>query len=680
MEPLEWLETDGLGGFSFGCADTVRRRRYHGLMVVTAQSYQRVFHATHTRPKPAPSMGRIVLVAGLEVWLTVNHEDLYISEQNYAPDVRHPTGRQYITSFSAHPWPIWEYHIPSYGLIHHSVISIAGGGDVLLEWKTNEPHPVQLHVRPLLAGRDYHHLLQEHQGFNFETLTYSNGSVVWHPRSGIPSLTWLTNGKYQHTPQWYRQFKYTEETNRGLDDQEDLPSPGIFTFNLSSEQAAQVIMRPGQHPYGDVTSLFQQLKSSESLRRRILPESDLSKDIPTKSNAIMKAALQAVSAYIIRRDHGTSIIAGYPWFTDWGRDTFISLRGLCLSTGRLDIAGQILTTWSKAVSEGMLPNRFTDTGGSPEYNSADASLWFIICVYELIQKLGPDVDKNRCEPWLEATRKIIHGYYYGTRHQIKVDSDGLLSAGTPGQQLTWMDAKVGDWVVTPRIGKPVELQALWCNALWAGAQMLPENCDLWMERYQQAKRSFSNRFITEATWLVDVVDVNHVPGTIDNSLRPNQLFALGALPKTLVDKNTARKAVDTIEQTLVVPGGIRTLAPDDTHYQGHYRGSPLERDGAYHQGTAWPWLLGPFIEAWLNTRTQAEQQEQQHIYQAHKQFIEPWTRLSQGSGHFPEIIDGDAPHQAKGAPFQAWSLGEWLRIHALINKHANLQTEEETST
>jgi predicted glycogen debranching enzyme len=372
---------------------------------------------------------------------------------------------------------------------------------------------------------------------------------------------------------------------------------------------------------------------------------------------------RAADAYLVKRGAGTTIVAGYPWFTDWGRDTFIALRGLCLATGRLDEAGRILVEWAGAVSEGMLPNLFPDGKVPPEYNSVDASLWYLIAVHEYFAAraaAGRRVAGSERTALQDAFGAILTGYARGTRFGIRADADGLLAAGVPGVQLTWMDAKVGDWVVTPRIGKPVEVQALWINALRI-ASRFSDVQDL----LARATEAFERRFWNEADGcLYDVVDVDHRPGTADATLRPNQIFAVGGLPFPLLEGERARRVVDAVERRLWTPLGLRTLPPDHPDYRGRYEGGPLERDGAYHQGTAWPYLLGAFADAWVRVRGAGAGT----IREARARFLEPLEAHLGEAGllHVSEIADGDAPHTPRGCPFQAWSVAEMLRLEKVI--------------
>ena len=371
-------------------------------------------------------------------------------------------------------------------------------------------------------------------------------------------------------------FVSRQERERGLDSSEDLASPGLFRWDLAQGDAIWLLSADPQLLAVGVSaaSRFAELEQSELARRqRFASPLDVAAD-----------------AYLVDGRHGKTIVAGYPWFTDWGRDTFISMRGLTLALGRLDDARQILLTWSGTVSEGMLPNRFPDQGDTPEYNSVDASLWFVIAVSDFLDacrrtgySLAP-ADQARLEAAIVA---ILTGYARGTRFGIRLDSDGLLACGGPGTQLTWMDAKVGDRVITPRVGKPVEIQALWLNALAvARALGLPGD---WQADSDRGLASFRQRFWNpQRGMLLDVVDVDHHPGLVDISFRPNQLFAVGGLPLSLVEGDQARAVVDAAEKHLWTPLGPRSLAASEPGYAPQCRGEPSQRDAAYHQGTVWP--------------------------------------------------------------------------------------------
>jgi glycogen debranching enzyme len=628
----EWLETGGLGGFASGTVSGRRTRRYHALLLAAT----------------TPPTGRFVLVNGFDAWIQTPTESFALSSQHYTPDVVHPDGAQWIDDFTSEPWPRWVYRLPNGVKIEHELFVPHETATVVLRWRMLEGSgPALLKVRPFFSGRNYHSLHHENAGFQFSPEATGQG-LVWRPYPGVPGIISASNGDYQHELVWYRNFLYTEERSRGLDDAEDLASPGIFQWDLSQ---------------GDAVWLL----SAENLPGAATASAGCAEERRAQFQSPLH---RAADAYLVRRGHGRTIIAGYPWFTDWGRDTFIALRGLCLATGRLDEAQQILTDWAGVVSEGMLPNRFPDQGEQPEFNSVDASLWYVIAAHEFLaantarQTVSPAV-QAKIQGAIEA---ILNGYAQGTRYGIRLDGDGLLAAGVPGVQLTWMDVKIGDWVVTPRIGKPVEVQSLWLNALWIGGRFSSK----WKQLAEKGRQAFQARFWNEAGgFLHDVVDPDHRLDSVDSTFRPNQILAIGGLPRPLLEGNQARCVVDAVETRLWTPLGLRSLAPDAPGYVGRYEGGVFQRDSCYHQGTVWPWLIGPFVEAWVRTRGNTDQAKQE----ARKRFVEPLLQHLQnaGLGHVSEIVDGDAPYTPRGCPFQAWSLGELLRLEEVVlapSKHA----------
>ena len=632
-ESREWLEADGLGGFASGTAAGVRTRRYHALLLVAT----------------TPPTGRVVLVNGLEAWMETPNGAVALSTQRYAPDVVHPDGASRIAQFEHEPWPRWKYRIDDRLLLSHELF--VRNGATVLTWKLarskaaeNGAGPIVLCVRPLLSGRDYHALHHQNGSFGFEPRA-GDGTWTWQAYPGVPAVVAAANAGYEHAPQWYRNFLYTEEQARGLDAIEDLASPGVLRFDLSEGEAILVLSA------GEPKLAVRDVPKARNAERR-------------RRAAFASALDRAADAYLVGRGMGKTIVAGYPWFTDWGRDTFIALRGICMATGRYQDARAILLEWADQVSDGMLPNRFADGGETAEFNSVDASLWYVIAVRDLALAAGQGrcklsrADRAKLEHAIEA---ILQGYTRGTRYGIRMDSDGLLACGEPGVQLTWMDAKVGDWVVTPRIGKPVEVQALWLNALAAASLFSPR----WRTTLGLGMESFGARFWNaERDCLYDVVDCDHVAGAVDDAVRPNQIFAAGGLPLVLLDRDRAANVVSVVERELWTPLGLRSLGRGAADYRGRYAGGVVERDGAYHQGTVWPWLAGPFVEAWLRVRdnTAAARLEARSL------FVVPLlAHLTEaGLGHVSEVAGGDAPHRPGGCPFQAWSVGELLRLERVV--------------
>lgn len=626
----EWLEADGLGGFASGTVSGVRTRVYHALLLVAT----------------LPPSGRMVLVNGFDAEVLVGGKTFAISTQRYVPGIDAPDGTSRLAVFELDLWPCSTFALPG-GRLIQEVFVPHGHAAAVVRWRWEGEGTARLRVRPFFSGRDFHGTHHENPAFGFLPQRTLAGQR-WHFYPGVPPLVVRGNGAYRHAPQWYRKFLYEEEAIRGLAAVEDLASPGTYEFDLAAP-ATLIFAAEG---LGDaLPEISPPLELAETLARRER----------TRREAFGSSQLRAADAYLVRRGGGKTVIAGYPWFGDWGRDTFIALRGLCLATGRLKEARDILIAWAETVSEGMLPNRFPDNGEAPEYNSVDASLWYVIVVHEWLRRAGELVTAAIRARLLDAVTAILEGYARGTRYGIRCDDDGLLACGVPGVQLTWMDAKIGDWVVTPRIGKPVEVQALWLHALGLAASYDAR----WAPLAENGRVSFPRRFWNDAQgFLYDVVDVDHQPGTVDASLRPNQVFAAGGLPLPLLNPDQVARVLAVVEEQLWTPMGLRSLAPGEPHYAPHYVGSQLQRDAAYHQGTVWPWLTGAFVEAWVRHRggTAAAKTE------ARVKFLVPALARSDLAGlhHVPEIADAEPPHLARGCPFQAWSLGEIVRLEREI--------------
>jgi predicted glycogen debranching enzyme len=629
----EWLETDGLGGFATGTVEGERTRRYHALLVSAR----------------TPPTGRVAWVKGADATVVAAGHATKLGSQRYAPGIL-DGGQADIVGFHVDPWPTWTFALPGGMRLTQELFMPRGRPVVVLRWCLTGAEGGLLRWRPTLSGLGYHALLREGPQLPFRS-EVRPGVVTWVGQGAL--VRCLHTGRWRDAPFWYRRFLYEEERARGFDHEEDLASPGELELPLGPEPAWVVLVGPGDdgsNPFDPSTAttpraVAEVLMESEARRRSGFPDS----------------WSRAADAYLVERGSGCTLVAGYPWFTDWGRDTFIAMRGLCLATGRLDAARDILLAWSREVSGGMLPNRFADAG-EREFNAVDASLWFVVAVGEYLRlraRSAGDIPERR--DLQEAVDAILKGYLGGTRYGIGVDVDGLVRAGEAGVQLTWMDAKIDDRVITPRTGKPVEIQALWLNALDVASEWNPA----WGAWIHRGRASWIERFWDEDRGhLLDVVDADHVPGRVDATCRPNQILAVGGLPVALLDGGRARRVVDTVETRLWTPNGLRTLAPDDPRYRGRYEGGPIARDEVYHQGTAWPWLLGPFVEAWVRVRGGGADVRRA----ATTRFLDPLLRAGHGYGlgHLPEIADGDPPHQPRGCPFQAWSLGEALRLKLVV--------------
>ncbi|MBI2902228.1 MAG: glycogen debranching enzyme N-terminal domain-containing protein, partial [Candidatus Methylomirabilis oxyfera] len=578
----EWLETNGLGGFASSTIAGLNTRRYHGLLTAATR----------------PPVGRLVLLSKVEEALIINGQRYELSANQY-PGVIHPQGHQYLKRFRLDPFPVFTYELEGLQL-EKSVFMIQGQNGTVIQYElrptggeTGVPaHPaggtLTLELRPLIAFRDYHSTTHQNDALNPHVQT-EKGVATVAPYEGLPALHFSHDGEeLEATALWYRNFEYRAELERGLDFREDLFSPFTLRFDLSHRASATVIASTERHD----ARRAPELRRAEVKRRKGVPATSPSND------QLVQSLVAAADQYIVARGDQKTIIAGYHWFSDWGRDTMIALPGLALVTGRFDVAKSILLEFARHVDRGMLPNRFPDAGEQPEYNTVDATLW----LFEAARGLSEYTDSNdfiRTNLY-EVLAEIIAWHSRGTRYGIRVDDDGLLVSGEPGVQLTWMDAKVGDWVVTPRHGKAVEIQALWFNALCVMERLAKEFGDETGEKHYGemaalAKRSFNRSFWNEAAGcLYDVIDGD----ARDGSIRPNQIFAV-SLRHTMLPREKARRVVEVVERELLTPYGLRSLVPSDPQYRGRYEGDQRSRDGAYHQGTVWAWLMGPFITAYM---------------------------------------------------------------------------------
>ncbi len=627
---LEWLETNGLGSFSSGTVLGANTRRYHALLLTVPQADN-----------------RYILVNQVEEWFQIGGEKYSLSTNLY-PGAVHPQGYKQCISFSSTPWPTWVFAYQGQ-TCRREIIRIHGQDLVVVRWTLVESpsQTLTLRVRPMLTGRDYHTLHHEN-GQLSSAFTLSPRWVTWHPYGSVPPVHCFYTGSYRHAPDWYRHVQFPLEKERGMDCEEDWWSPGEFTFELKPGGEQVLVFTCIAFESLDVPGLI----LGERARRTRWQKT------ASVTDPLVETFRQTSEIFLVQRETRQTIIAGYPWFTDWGRDTFMSLPGLCLVTGQFEIAWQIIQSFSSYVSEGMIPNRFPDVGKDPEYNAIDASLWFIYAIDRYLA-YSHDLTRVQSVAW-PAIKQILDGYRAGTRYGIHMDRDGLIAGGASGVQLTWMDAKIGDWVVTPRHGKPVEVQALWMRVLEIGAHFATQFHEPhYAKRYgndrARALESFQARFWYKGgQYLCDTVDG---PAGNDTSIRPNQIYAI-SLCDDLLTRNQAQQVLQIVTDHLLTPVGLRTLSPGDPQYCPRYDGGTMERDRAYHQGTVWPFLLGPFITSWI--KTFGATPENQKVARSFLNGLE--KHLQEACiGQISEIFDGDAPHHPRGCPAQAWSIAEPLR-------------------
>lgn len=623
----EWLAVNGIGGFASGSVAGANTRRYHALLVAALP----------------PPFGRMALLSRLEERVTVQGESFWLATNQYGDGTIHPEGWHFQTEFTPWPVPTWTYRVPGDTVLVKRVYLARGKNTVYVTYSLREaPAGVTLTLFPYVAWKSYH--AQMHRWPGFPTRQgLSVGGCFLQATPDAPVLRLRAPGaKWSPTGWWNERILEQRERERGLDCEEDLYCPTAADLTLRAGQTiAFTASIEEQEPEDSTLALAAIIAHRSAL---IAAAGDAAGDETGRDLTL------ASDQFVTVVEDRSTIIAGYPWFTDWGRDTMIALPGLCLTTGRTDIAREILQSFAAHVSEGMIPNRFPDAGETPDYNTVDATLWFVHACAQTVEATGDTEFQARLLPILE---EIVRAHLRGTRFGIGVDpEDGLLAAGEPGVQLTWMDAKIGDWVVTPRTGKPVEINALWIEALRTLAAWKGEGADgIYTRHADRAAAAFVTKFVRpDGRGLYDLILPD---GTPDAAIRPNQVIA-AALPHSPLGDGEIKSVVDVASAELLTPCGLRTLAPSDPAYRPEYGGGPLERDSAYHQGTVWPWLLGPFVDA--HRRAYGDEAAIRAILAPLEAHLRDY-----GVGGVAEVFDGDAPHRPNGCPWQAWSVAALLR-------------------
>ncbi len=676
----EWLETNGIGGYASSTITGANTRRYHGLLMAATK----------------PPLGRILTLSKLEESLSVG-EDQFPLSTNFYPNAIYPEGYKNLVRFDLTPVPTFTYRIHNI-TIEKSMFMVYGENTTVIRYRISasgatSAAPLFLKVRVLIAFRDDHWLTHENPALNTRYEPTHHG-VCLRPYEGLPPLYLFHNAQSMDKDSfWYKNMEYPKEIERGLEANEDLFSPFALNYDVSGGTDSFVVASLHPHREVDVSALFNgevkrraglrlpqpaqnpiagssatlnqsgkkvsgaPVSCSEVAAEKAVPKGE---DKGNRNTEALDALLFAAHSFIVKRgSNKKSMIAGYPWFGDWGRDTMISLPGLTLVQGRFDDAREILLTYAQFVDMGMIPNRFPDHGESPEYNTVDASLWYINAVYQYL-RFAKDLKTIRTDLY-GVMKEIVEWYKKGTRYNIGMDSDGLIHAGVEGIQLTWMDARVCDWVVTPRIGKAVEINALWYNALkimafFAREMGLASELAEYNALSQKVEKSFLDAFwFPDGQYLFDYIHDN----VKNAAIRPNQIFAV-SLPYSMLPAKMQRSVVGIVEKHLLTPYGLRSLSPHDKDYIGRYYGNQYERDRAYHQGTVWAWLIGPYISAYTRAYAGAEG-TCAYIEGLFKPFY--GHLLDAGVGTVSEIFDGDAPHTPRGCIAQAWSVGEIVRAY-----------------
>jgi predicted glycogen debranching enzyme len=631
-ESREWLVTNGIGGFAMGTIAGLLTRRYHGLLIAALQ----------------PPLGRTLLLAKLDEDCKYDGAHFSLFANRWAGATVEQEGLRYLERFHLEgTTPVWSYAFAG-ALLEKRIWMEPGANTTYIHYRLlRGSAPLELYAKALVNYRDYHQttILNDWQP---EIRTLANGMRVKAHDGAHPLYLLSSRGQAWPEFTWYEDVFLSVEEYRGQNDVvEDHLHVGVLGATLQPGESFTILASTESAPLLDGDAAYQKRRQHEReliVRAAAVPS-------PPPAQLVL-----AADQFLVRRSTpddagGCTVIAGYPWFSDWGRDTMISLPGLTLATGRPEIAARILRTYSHYVNQGMIPNRFPDEGEAPEYNTVDATLWYFEAIRAYYAATG---DGALLDDLFPVLQDIIAWHERGTRYQIHVDpGDGLLYAGERGVQLTWMDAKVDDWVVTPRIGKPVEVNALWYNALkvMAGfARQLGAEPAHYEQLAATAAAGFQRFWNDDLGHCYDVLDG---PDGHDDALRPNQLFAV-SLPHTTQSATRQRAIVDICARHLLTSHGLRSLAPDHPDYRGRYGGDQKERDGAYHQGTVWSWLIGPFVSAHLR------------VYQdplRARAFLQPLLRhlVAHGVGSISEIFDGDPPFTPRGCPAQAWGVAELIR-------------------
>jgi predicted glycogen debranching enzyme len=659
----EWLLTNGRGSYASSTIAGCNTRGYHGLLIGSLR----------------PPANRIMALANCLEMIICGAGVFHLSTFEFG-DKFAPTGFKFLKRFRRDIGVHFDYELEKAGLTK-SVYLLRDTDTVAIEYDfTRVAEPLEFVSRPFVGLRDFHTLQKSYAPLCSKRL--GDSVLVRHdtPNSGELRLS-CPSANFENDPQWWFNFVYRRDGERGQEFTEDLWTPGFFKCKMDSPTkivlwaslSPTTARKPEQLVNTDIDALREDLRRHEKdlTRKAKKVKRDFrftAADCQSKKQKIFETLCLSAEAFIAKRqtDHScrTTILAGYPWFADWGRDAFISLPGLLLTTGRFDEARSVLTTFAAAADEGMIPNRFDDNNATTYFNSVDASLWFINAAFQYLQASGDS--KTFMQELMPTIRWIVDSYSKGTRFGIHADSDGLITAGDDQTQLTWMDAKYDGVAFTPRCGKAVEVNALWYNSLcllaefYAGRNI--ENAERYRSMADKVRTGFGKLFWNESLGYLN--DCILPDGSVDDTLRPNQIFAV-SLPFSPLPPAQQKSVVDWVQNELLTPYGLRTLNPLAKDYKGRYSGPPRKRDEAYHKGTVWPYLIGPFVEAYLRVNDSSRESKRQAA-----EFIQPLLRhLTEDGciGNVSEIFDGDPPHRPKGCIAQAWSVAELIRAYRLIN-------------
>ncbi len=643
-EAREWLVSNGLGGFACGTLAGTLTRRYHGLLVAAL-------------PPPA---NRTLLVSKIDEVVEYDGQSYALGSNRWAGGAIDPAGFVHIERFHMEGTvPVWTFACAD-AQMEKRIWMQHGANTTFVQYRVvRARRPLSLAAKILVNHRGYHDLTHAPEA-PMDVQRVEGGLRVQAFAEALPIYLRSAEAAVELARVWYRRYELAEERARGLDYQEDHFHAGTFRAELGAGNSMTLVASTDPAASLDGKAALEARSARDhSLLERCAQSHPQAADWP----AWIKQLILAADQFIIARPlpdlpEGFSVIAGYPWFGDWGRDTLIALPGLLLATGRAEIAAGVLRTYARFVDGGMLPNRLPEAGEAPEYNTVDAALWFFAAARRYYAATH---DLSLVREIFPVLAQMIEAYTRGTRYNIRVDrADGLLYAGELGVQLTWMDARVEGRVVTPRMGKPVEVNALWLNALATQtifAEALGESTSPYSDLAAQARQSFTRFWNADSNCCFDVIDG---PDGNDPSVRPNQILAV-ALEECALSPEQQLAVVNVSASELLTSFGLRSLSPRDPQYCGHYQGDARHRDGAYHQGTAWGWLIGPFIDASLRVTNDPDQA---------RSFLAPFENHLKihGVGTASEIFDGDPPFTPQGCFAQAWTVAEVLRAWAATGR------------
>jgi predicted glycogen debranching enzyme len=652
-ERREWLVTNGLGGYASASVAGTTTRRYHGLLVAALQ----------------PPVRRTVMVNALDESIRYRGSTFSLGTNRWKSGFVSPSGYLQIESFHLEgSKPVWRYALED-ALVEKRVWMKQGENTTYVRYSLIRGAPrIEIEAKALVNYRDFH---QTTKGANWPIRVepVENGLRVIAYEGATPFYLKSASGSWVSRDEWYRDYFLEMEQERGLDDDEDRYYAGQFHGQLTTGESLTIALSTEEHVGldGEEALTLQTTHELNLFQKWQRQHGKVCGQSAEEEPSWLWQLVLAADQFIVKRAmenarEGRSVVAGYHWFNDWGRDTMIALPGLTLTMGRPEIAREILLALTRFVDGGMLPNNFPDDGKAPSYNTVDATLWLFEAVRQYFEATEDRELLNQLYPTLAG---IIDAHVHGTRYEIKVDpADALLYAGNEEVQLTWMDAKIGNWVVTPRTGKAVEVNALWINALhtMSGfARVLERPGDGYERLAEKATRSFQKFWNPERSCCFDVIDTPS--GEQDPSLRPNQIFAL-SLPVSPLSPSQQKGVMEIVAAQLLTSYGLRSLGPFEPGYKGQHRGGQRERDSAYHQGTVWGWLMGPFALAHYRVYKDAA---------VAQSFLEPLGRsiCSAGLGTLGEIYSGDAPFVPSGAIAQAWTVGEMLRAWQALSAAAN---------